>query len=232
MKNVFLFSKKNREIVLTNLIVLTILLFGLFFMVLNGSNYNNEKVYLYSFLFQLLTYSILISMWEVKGLNIVDVLFQIFIFTICVIPHLVLVGIANNINGFQLLLPLCIEYIWGISIISFKSLLCIKIKQEFTIHLVLKVFIFAVMIISLVFLSFYYHYENLVLTTIFDKRIPIVFFLNPLLNIAGIISTQLGEANYLGYKPVYTFVIFWIGILVLSFFIYKKSTVGDSCEDK
>lgn len=232
MKNVFLFSKKNRVIVLTNLIVLTILLFGLFFMVLNSSNYDNEKVYLYSFLFQLLTYSILISMWEVEGLNIVDILFQILIFTICAIPHLILVGVVNNINGLQLLLPLCIEYIWGISIISFKSLLCIKFKEVFTVHLVLKVFIFAVMIISLVFLSFYYHYGNLVLTTIFDKRIPPVFFLNPLLNIAGVISNQLGQANYLGYKPVYIFVIFWMGISVLNLLINKKCSVGYSCEDK
>lgn len=222
MNNLFKINKKNKEIVLTQLMILTLALLGLFFMLVSKTNNFNENLYLYSFLFQLFTYSFLISLWDVGEIKIKELYFEILLFTISSIPHLVLVGVINGVDGKCLLLPLCIEYLWGISIVSIKAFLTMRYKEEFKPYLIVKVFIFLVMITSLVFLYFYYHYANLVLVSIFDKRIPLAFFLNPALTSAGVISTQLGKANYLGYRPIYFFFIFWMAVVVLANICIKK----------
>lgn len=210
MNNFLEMSKKNRELIFSYVLINTIVLLGCFFMIILTDNSYEEdltgKMYLYYSIFQLILNSILITLWEWEKKGF----FHIAMFTLSSFPHTILLLSVNNMSGLYGLFPLIIQYIWAMVIISIKNMMMHKGKSDFHIQLILKIFICTVIIFSLIFFYYYYEYRNLVIVSIFDRRIPLIFFLNPVMTSAGTVASQLGQRNYLGYKPLGIFCVFWI----------------------
>lgn len=225
-------NKKNTSIILIYLCVLALTLFGYLFMVcMHNEGYNPEiykNGYMYFMVFQFILFSVLIPHWEQsicinvkKTLDIlygyVNVFLQLLLMCISVVPLILVIFIFGQISYMNFLLPLVIQAVWGMLLISICSLIeKLNISENFK-YLIVHLIIFVVLIMSLVFLYYYHEYGQIVLTTVYDKDIPLFFFLNPILSIGGFVYYEIGNSNQLGMVPViYNLVFNFILISIIS----------------
>ncbi len=203
----------NKCLIVINLIIMSVILLSCFFMVtLPREGYNPEvysKVYLYFVLFQFLLYSVLISFWDITDLNIDEIVRDAVVFVVSIVPLIFMIFIIGQIRGANILLPLLVQIIWGITILSLKSLLHSCSLAGMWVEVLLNIFQFIVVIVSLAFLYFIVCYQQIVVTTVFDKDISLIFFLNPLLTALGLLHTQIGGTTQMGSMPYVTNILFW-----------------------
>lgn len=174
--------------------------------------------YAFFFLFQFILYTILVQALKIEEGNYIDSLLQVGVFTLGILPLLMVVAYGNQIGRLQPLLPLSIQYLWGIILVNIKQRLAAIDKKKVCY---VNLFNFVVMVGGMMLFYLFYQYKSLVLVSVFDKRIPKGFFINPLLTIIGILRTQMGEVNHIGYVPVMLFLLFWIFFEILLFCISK-----------
>ncbi len=236
----FELKRWNRGLISTYVTILSILLVSYFFMTaFRSSGYDPElykKAYLYLTVFSLILASSLLAMWDL-GEEEPGKKLQAFsgpvCFAISSVPLVLMTFSIGQLHGINLLLPLWIQILWGMVIISIKSLLgTFRLPDKWKNYLLLLLADF-VLGISLIYLFLYTQYAELVLTTVYDKDIPPIFFLNPLLTLTGLTYVQTGGTTQMNMDPVIIFSMFWGSIVLLcNLFSYQywKRAGGRSYE--
>ncbi|KAJ48950.1 hypothetical protein BD780_000537 [Clostridium tetanomorphum] len=220
--------------------IMLVLLSYLFIVVFKCEQFNFDvyrKVYMYFIIFQFVMFSLtLIHFTNEESSNMKSLIkdfIKILILALSIIPFILIIFISGNVKTLNLWIPIVLEIIYGFSIISFKRVLSLnkwlKEYSKFIIHFMM----FFINILSLVFLYIYYRYSQIVITTVYDKDIPKIFFLNPILTVAGYINKEITDYTQMGIKPVIWAFVFWsicslINILTLYKFYRRKSKVHNS----
>lgn len=215
-------NKKNRILILTYLFIQSLLLISYFFMItLRSHGYQPElyrKTYIGFMSWGLFFFSVLLVLWEVDGIYIKNAfknLISSVIFTFSSIPLIFIIFSIGQLHGINLFLPLIIQILWGFVILSVKSLLIMVKAQRWYSNYLLLMFMITVLILSMVFLLLYIQYAQLVITTIYDKDIPLFFFINPVLSLTGLSYAQMGGDTQMNYLPISFFGVFWTTIVVI-----------------
>lgn len=224
-------DKRNKGIILSYVFILSIVVVGYIFMVvLRTGGYQPEiykKGYMYFNILSFLLFSIMIPLWETKGTNLkgyIKMFIEVMAFTMSSMPLTLIILTVGQINIQNILPPICIQILWGMVILSIKNRmnhtnLCSTWKA-----FLLSIFTFSVLVLNMIFLYFYIQYANLVITTIYDKDIISVFFLNPLLTLGGSLYTQIGGSNQMGYIPLMIYFAFWsLWIFIFAYLTCKIS---------
>ncbi|WP_125153175.1 hypothetical protein [Clostridium rectalis] len=185
-----------------------------------------KKFYMYFMIFQFILFSLSIMHFNEIELNSFKVLLRDFskvlILAFSIIPLIFIIFIVGNVMILNFWIPIVLQVIYGVAILTFKHILSlIKYIKEYT-NFIIHFSMFFINILSLLFLYIYYRYSQVVITTIYDKDIPSIFFINPILTITGYINKEITDYSQLGIKPVIIASIFWsICILVNVFVLYK-----------
>ncbi|ERI04166.1 hypothetical protein [Aneurinibacillus aneurinilyticus] len=144
-------------------------------------------------------------------------------------------------------LPIYLAYfvIWGRVPASFGTILGVEVSwgialaglqqasvhtRPFPIRYFFRMMLFSgsVLLISILFLSVYVAYEQAVITTVFDKDIPLLFFINPLLVLGGLLYEPIG-GNQLGSLPVIITCLFSVVFGTFFYFcayVKQRATAG------
>ncbi|RKD21428.1 hypothetical protein SAMN02745883_01172 [Caminicella sporogenes DSM 14501] len=209
-------NKKNKILIATHLSLQSILLVSYFFMsAFRLEGYQPDiykKMYVCFMTWGVFLFSILIVLWEIKGnyhKRIIEILVGVMIFSFSSLPLILIIFSVGRLNGINFILPLILQMLWGIVILSIKNLLINMKVSMWYIKYLLFIFVITVLLISMIFLFFYVQYAQLVITTIYDKDIPIFFFTNPLISIMGLSHVQVGGSTQMQYRPVLFFLVCW-----------------------
>jgi hypothetical protein len=229
----------NKGIIMSYVFILAIILMSYLFMVtLRIDGYSPElykKAYIYFTTFSLVLFSVMISLWEIDNEKYIKIVFDSVLFTISSTPLILIIFMVGKINGVNILLPISIQVLWGMVILSMKKMInSTKIHKTWK-SFSLVMFIFVIIILSSIFLFFYSQYGQLVITTIYDKDIPSIFFLNPVVSILGTLHTQVGGSNQMGIVPIVIYFIFWTCVATIGFFLgskFQKTPRGVAYEEK
>lgn len=224
--------KRNSKLLITHMLVCGITLMGwLIFVTGSQQGFDPQlfkKGYGLFWIFQVLVYTLVVSFVKTKdcdnfGKEILSQAMEAGIFTIVTLPYL-LVFLVLGYFDVNILKPMFIQLLWGVFVISLRKGIYTKCKDEKIKGFYFNLIIFLLIVMTLVFLYFYITYKSAVITTVYDKDIPIIFFINPLLTISGIVHTQIGGKNYLGLKPIIIFTIF---IVTMCFVLFKLRLKGE-----
>lgn len=222
-------SNKNLVLIITYLLIVSSALIGYLFMVAYQTDgYDPEiykKAYLYFIIFQFMVFTMILPMWDHNQIisacsegkvfkAYISMIIETCMLSISSIPLILTIFMAGQINGVNFILPLIIQTFWGMALLSLREYLNIKHRIKNWKIFILMLFIFIVLILTLVFLYFYTQYGRLVVTTVYDNDLPKIFFINPLLTIAGLSYTQIGGTNYLGNSPVTINILFSLIITI------------------
>ena len=211
------------------LFILSVVLLGYLFLVaFQAEGYEPqlyEKGYLYFLIFQFVLFSLILPFWEEEELcgqslwqeilwcN-VRRLFQISLFAAASIPLIMLIFMAGHLKHFNFFLPLLVQVLWGSVILGIRRLLVVLNSRTWK-NFILVLVNFTVLVLTLVCCYFYIEYGNLVITTIYDRDLPMVFFINPLLTTAGLLLVQIGGSTQMGLLPVIYHVVFYCLVLAV-----------------
>ena len=239
-------SRKNIILVLSYLIGLTVVLVGYLFMVaLPAEGYDPEvykKGYLYFVTFQLLLFSLLVPFGDDSPLNdqlttllqkysrlqlllrcYACQLLQITILSVAAIPLILIIFMVGQLNQVNFIWPLLLQILWGLVILSVRWFLAATNLHKNWQIFILMILVFTFLIVSLIFCYFYIEYGQLVITTVYDKDIPLLFFLNPLLTTVGLLYVQTGGTSQLGWGPVICNVAFSSLLLMVVWFLTARN---------
>ncbi|WFD10697.1 hypothetical protein [Tepidibacter hydrothermalis] len=231
--DVFDISKKNKINIIAYLIILSITSISYYLMVSLRVDGYNPSLYKYAYIyfngFSMLLFTLIMLFWDINYtyINIyLKIIIESLIASLSAVPIILIIFMLGQLNKVNIFIPLIIQSLWGTVILSIKNI-SNKYKNK---NFFIGMFIFITIVLSSVYLFFYTNYANIVLTTIYDKDIPIIFFLNPLINIVGISYSQMID-NQMGYYPVICYLVFW-GMVVLIFNILdlKFNKVNSSKE--
>ena len=217
----FEINKKNTVIMFTYLTISTVLLAGYLLMVaLPAQGYDPglyERGYLYLITFQFLLFSLCLPFWDTRQPPVATVfgylgglLWPAAVITALSVPLILIMLMAGSLNHLHFLWPLSLQVLWGMFILSARDLLAAAPLEKPWPDFCLALLIFTVLVLTLVFFYYYLEFGRLVVTTIYDRDIPAVFFLNPLLTTAGLLHAQTGGSNQLGWIPVIYNLAFYI----------------------
>ncbi|KPU43353.1 hypothetical protein OXPF_27940 [Oxobacter pfennigii] len=189
-----------------------------------------KNTYMYYMLFQFMVFSISLLHIKVEKsiapLDCFKSLMKIVFLSMANIPLLLVIFIAGNMESFNFMVPLAMQSIFGMAVIVLRQWLLMEEKTSEHSGYISHFLVFFINILSLGFLYMYYVHSKSVITTFYDKRIPLIFFLNPLLSIGGYINTEITGYTQLGMLPVVWYCAFWCGCVILSMVIlrfkYKK----------
>lgn len=190
--------------------------------------YKNAYMYYMIFEFVLFSLSIIHIKTDEKfsPKSILKNFFSILLFCIINIPFIFVIFICGNISIMNFAAVLFIQLIFGMAVISFKNVLEMNSKSSRYAEYITHFIVFFTDILSLAFLYIYYKYSNAVITTVYDKRIPKVFFLNPLFTAGGYINKEITNYTQIGILPLIYCCIFWSAIAFMNILIlccrYKK----------
>ncbi|WP_129597399.1 hypothetical protein [Anaerophilus nitritogenes] len=204
-------NRHKKGMILFYVLMMSIMWIMYLFMNIIGNTYEiqiYERAYLYLMIFSFLLYTGILLVWEYEK-DFIKNCVEIVIFTFSIIPILLTIFMSGKIPIQNIFLPLFMEIFWGIGLISTKKKISqMKIPSVWK-NFIVMIFIFMFIIVSSILLYCYYEYASLVLTTVYDKDIPIYFFLNPVLSFIGTLYMQVGGGNQMGAKPIYIYFIFW-----------------------
>jgi len=214
--NIFDERKENKILVMVYITLLSAVLASYFFLVsMRMNGYNQDvyaKAYMYFMLFSFLLFSVFLPFWEIEGAGTekyAKMLAGILVFTISTVPHILTIIILGKLNMVNFSMPILIQALWGIALLCLKDCLAaFKILEQWK-GFILSTFIFIVLIGMPVFLYFFVEHSRTVITTVFDRRIPVYFFFNPLLTQAGVLNAQTGGPVQSGYMPYPYCMLFW-----------------------
>lgn len=186
-----------------------------------------SRGYMYFALFSFLLFSVLLPFWETEGgregMKGVKLCFQAATFTFSQLPLMLAIFVMGKLEGVNFAIPLAIQTSWGMALLAVKDLLkALKIDERWR-GLTLAVFIFTVLIVVPVLTYLYIEYNQTVITTVFDRRIPWQFFLSPALAQAGILNAQSGGSVQQGYMPFMQCIVFWAAVSSVAFIWAAKT---------
>jgi len=231
MKNFLKERCINDEFIIINYILVNIIvLFAyLFTVTFKCEQFNFDvyrKIYMYYFIFQLVMFSLCIIHFSVNKLyslqHFIRDFFKISILSLANLPLIISIFIAGNVEILNVWIPMVVQVVYGVAIVTFKQLLYMNKKLSKYINFIIHFVVFFVNVMSLVFLYMYYKYSQIIITTIFDKRIPRIFFLNPLITTAGYINKQITDYSQLGIRPVIWCGVFWGICSIINIFVIKS----------
>ena len=219
-------SNRNLLVLIVFLAVSIIVVSGFLLMVAGtaeGYNPNLYKnAYVFLAIFETILLTLVICLWDITKDN--NVYLDSLLLCIISIPLYIVLFSLGNITIVNILIPLAVMVLWNAAVLSLRKYLTVLRIDIFLRQLIIFVAIFSILILTLIFAYFYKEYNSLVITTVFDNDIPILFFINPILIISGISYTQIGGSNYLGYTPVLCYLIFYITILFVLSLLTKRKT--------
>ncbi|WP_282804442.1 hypothetical protein [Clostridium tetani] len=227
LKNIYI---DDGFIMLTYIFMNILALLAYLFMVSfreEGINFEIYKnTYMYFYIFQLIVFSFSIVHFKVeKNISFENLLRNIIktiILVISNIPLILIIFISGNVESLNFTYPLILQTVYGLAIISFKHLLnIIDITKKYSSFIV-NFTIGFINIFSFAFLYIYYKYTQIVITTIYDKDIPKIFFINPLMSIAGFINMEITDYTQMGMFPIIWGVCFWIVCMLINLVAIKK----------
>lgn len=217
--DLFDISKKNKMNIIAYLIILSITSISYYLMVSLRVDGYNPSLYKYGYIyfngFSMLLFTFIMLFWDVNYTDIniyLKIIIESLIAALSAIPLILIIFMLGQLNKVNIFLPLIIQSLWGAVILSIKNIINTHMNKDYN-NFFMGMFIFITIALSSVYLFFYTNYANIVLTTIYDKDIPIIFFLNPLINIVGISYSQMID-NQMGYYPIVCYLVFW-GMVVL-----------------
>jgi len=222
MINMLYVKRENQWIIFSLLALLSLMMASFMFLALhNIEGYNPElhkKGYMGFFILQFFMSSFFVPFFknEEKGFKfLTKSLFDVAILSLSIVPLMLIIFFVGGVNGMNPFIPICIQILWGGTILSLKKLLdCCSLDKIYQ-NLILAIFIFSMTILSCVLLYAFVIYSQSVITTVFDKDIPLIFFTNPALTIIGILHVQAGGTTQMGFTPVIFCGLFWGGLSIL-----------------
>ncbi|MFD3157705.1 hypothetical protein ACFIJ5_12690 [Haloimpatiens sp. FM7330] len=228
-------NKKNSLLILIYLIITTSILMCYLFMVdFNVGTYDFDtykKTYMYFMGFQFLIFTIIMSCFyideSIDKKSFIVTFIEVCTAAISSVPLILLIFAVGNINYMNFFVPILLQIVWGLVIVTFRKMLkSIKIEYTWRKFLV-SIFIFTVIVVTLVFAFMYYKYGKLVVTTVYDKDLPIIFFINPLITMIGYIYMEISNYTQMGVIPVIVCMAFYLVlILINSLLTYKFKFLG------
>ncbi|RXI59300.1 hypothetical protein DP125_09915 [Clostridium tetani] len=227
LKNIYI---DDGFIMLTYIFMNILALLAYLFMVpfrVEGINFEIYKnTYMYFYIFQLIVFSFSIVHFKVeKNIsfeNLLGNIIKTIILVISNIPLILIILISGNVESLNFTYPLILQTIYGLAIISFKHLLnIIDITEKYSSFIV-NFSVTFINIFSFAFLYIYYKYAQMVITTIYDKDIPKIFFINPLMSISGFINMEITEYTQMGITPIIWGICFWTICALINLVVIKK----------
>jgi uncharacterized membrane protein YwzB len=196
-----------------------LLLVYLLTVVLRPEGYNPSvyrDTYRYFMVFDFILFSLFIPFWSAGGLetggiaSFLKLLAGITVMAMSSVPLVLTIFMTARLSPFNFLLPLLMKPVWGLAVISLKSFLgTLKPGWRWS-TLALALFIFATLALGCLLAFFFVEYRQAVVTTLYDQDIPAVFFLNPLLSLAGLVNSQTGGGSQMGFAPFYACALCWL----------------------
>lgn len=231
MKKVFKNMYIDDELIMLTYIVFNIIaLFTYLFMVpfkIDGINFQIYKnTYMYFYIFQLIIFSFCIVHFKVENSEDFNNLSKNIIKTIILvcsnIPLILIIFISGNVESLNFIYPLVLQLIYGIAVITLKHLMkTINVTKKYSSFIVDFIVSF-INIFSFIFLYVYYKYAQIVITTIYDKDIPKIFFINPLLSIGGFINMEITNYTQMGRVPIILGICFWMICVIINITLIKR----------
>lgn len=217
MMKVFDLGKGNKGIIMAYITLLSLVLTSYFFLVsMRLEGYNPEiylQAYRYFMLFSFACFSLFLPFWKTEGTERekhLKMLAGVFLFTLSAVPHILMIFTLGKLGGINFVLVLGVQAVWGLSLLCLKNTLgALKLPERWK-GFILALFIFSVLVLFPLFLYFFVEYNRTVVTTVFDRRIPPYFFINPMLTAAGLLHVQMGGPVQGGYMPYPICILFWI----------------------
>lgn len=181
-----------------------------------------RDAYLRFMVFDFILFSLFIPFWDAAGPErggiapFLKPLAGITVMALSSVPLALTIFMITGLSPYNFLLPLLLKPVWGLAVISFKSFMeTLKPGWRWT-PLTLALFIFVTLIMGCLLTFCSVEYRQAVVTTLYDRDIPGVFFLNPLLALAGIVYSQAGGGgqmgiggSQMGFVPFYACAVFW-----------------------
>ncbi len=203
--------------------------------VLRPEGYNPgiyRDAYVYFMVFDFILFSLFIAFWDVDGVETREVahflklLAGITVMALSSVPLVLTIFMTARLYPFNFVLPLLMKPAWGLAVLCLKSLIsALKPGWRWT-SFALALFIFSTLALGSLLAFFSVEYRQAVITTLYDRDIGAVFFLNPLLSLAGLVYAQAGGGSQMGHTPFYACALFWGLASVILFFCTGRITVG------
>ncbi|NOH15839.1 hypothetical protein [Clostridium cochlearium] len=214
LKNMYI---NDGLIMLTYIFINILVLFAYLFMVpfrAEGINFEIYKnTYMYFYIFQLIVFSFCISHFKVEQninyKNLVRNIIKVIILIISNIPLILIIFISGNVKSLNFIYPLVVQGIYGLAIVTLKHLLSIINTTKKYSDFIVNFIVVFINIFSFIFLYIYYKYTQIVITTIYDKDIPKIFFINPLMSLTGFINMEITDYTQMGIYPLIGSFCFW-----------------------
>lgn len=227
LKNIYI---DDEFIILTYIFMNILALFTYLFMVpfrADGINFEIYKnTYMYFYIFQLVVFSFSIVHFKVeKNIsfeNLLKNIIKTIILVISNIPLILIIFISGNIESLNFTYPLVLQTVYGLAIVSFKHLLSIIDTTKKYSSFIVDFTTSFINIFSFAFLYIYYKYAQIVITTVYDKDIPKIFFINPLMSISGFIHMEITDYTQMGLLPIILAICFWIVCLFINLILIKR----------
>ncbi|MCL6448298.1 MAG: hypothetical protein K6U04_09155 [Armatimonadetes bacterium] len=173
-----------------------------------------RNVYVYFMVFDFILFSLFIPFWETgestpQKARPLKTAAGIAVLAASPAPLILAVFMAGRISPVNFLLPLALKAVWGSAVVGLRNFLgAVKPGWRWNGFLT-GFFIFSVLALSGLLAFFHVEYRQAVITTLYDRDIPGVFFLNPLLSLAGLVYCQAGGGSQAGLFPLYACALFW-----------------------
>lgn len=219
LAQVFQVEKENTILaaLYLSLLVLSLLAY-LLTVVLRPEGYNPgvyRDAYVYFMVYDFILFSLFIPFWAADGaetgkvLHFLKLLAGITVMALSSVPLVLTIFVTTRLSPFNFALPLLMKPAWGLAVLSVKSFTgALKPNWRWS-RLALALFIFATLALGCLLAFFSVEYRQAVVTTLYDRDIPAVFFLNPLLSLAGLVYSQAGGGSQMGHIPFYACALFW-----------------------
>jgi hypothetical protein len=211
-----------------------LLLVYLLTVVLRPEGYNPgiyRDAYVYFMVFDFILFSLFIAFWDVDGVETGEIvrflklLAGITVMALSSVPLILTIFMTARLSPLNFLLPLLMKPAWGLAVLTLKSFTgALKPGWRWN-RFALALFIFAVLVLGSLLAFFFVEYRQAVITTLYDQDILAVFFLNPLLSLAGLVYSQAGGGSQMGHIPFYACALFWGLASAVLYFCTGRITV-------
>lgn len=222
LAEVFHVKKENSILGTVYLTLLALLLAACLFTVVPGDRGYNpglyKNVYVCFMVFDLLLFSLITAFWDAipeagekagEKYRPLGTLCGIALLALSPVPLILTIFMAGRINPVNFMLPLVLKAVWGLALVFADNFLEALRPGWPWRGFSRGLFIFFVLGPGSLLAYFFCGYRQAVLTTLFDRDIPLVFFINPLLSLAGLAHYQTGGGSQAGLLPFYFCLLFW-----------------------
>ncbi|MCR4419032.1 MAG: hypothetical protein QHH27_08160 [Clostridia bacterium] len=194
----------------------------------NPVQYRNA--YVYFLVFDFLLFTLFVPYWEREAASsqnryLWKSCVGIAVMAASTVPVALAIFVAGRTMPADLLLPLALKTVWGMAVVVGRGFLE-AVKPGWRWNGFLTGFlIFCVLVLGGLLAYFCVQYRQAVITTLYDRDIPKVFFLNPLLALAGLAYCQAGGGTQLGLLPAYACLGFW-GLVTAALVLATQKVSG------